>query len=111
MRVIKRDGTVQDWDFSKIEGAIYKAFLSVIQEDESSLEEIRKFLEYVRPVFEKLISNTEEINVEEIHNVIQKELIKKNKYELSRGIDRGTGNDRSSITVYHHQKINWRGLY
>lgn len=82
MRVIKRDGTIQQWDFAKIESAINKAFLSVIQEDESSLDEIQKFIDYIKPIFEKFINNKDEVNVEDIHDILQKELIRKNKYKV-----------------------------
>ena len=76
MKVIKRDGTPQEYSFIKVADAITKAFNSVDQEVPE------KFLEQVKEAVEKVIikNNGEGTPIEEIQDVIQKELIKRNKY-------------------------------
>lgn len=78
MKVIKRDGTPQEYSFMKIADAVQKAFTSVGQEVPE------KFLEQVKDAVEKVIikNNGEGTPIEEIQDVIQKELIKRNKYEV-----------------------------
>lgn len=83
-KVIKRDNSVQDYKFSKIENAVIKAFNSV---NNFSDEEITKFISYLNEVFSKtlnknLANNKDSITVEEIQDIIQNELIKKNKYDV-----------------------------
>ena len=78
MNVIKRDGTVQNYDFLKILSAVTKAFNSVNQ----NVPE--KFMEQVKESVERLIikNNGAGTPIEDIQDVIQKELIKRNKYEV-----------------------------
>jgi ribonucleoside-triphosphate reductase len=78
MNIIKRDGTIQEYNFIKIVDAVSKAFKSVEQEVPD------KFLEQVKESVEKVIikNNGLGTGVEEINDVIQKELIKRNKFEV-----------------------------
>ena len=76
-QVIKRDDSIQEYSFSKIENAVMKAFKSV---GKFSNEEVDKFMQHLKGVFEKTIKD--QITVEEIQDIIQKELIKKNKYDV-----------------------------
>lgn len=76
-QVIKRDDSIQEYSFSKIENAVMKAFKSV---GKFSNEEVDKFMQHLKDVFEKTIKD--QITVEEIQDIIQKELIKKNKYDV-----------------------------
>ena len=78
MKVIKRDGTPQEYSFIKIADALSKAFESVGQDVPE------KFLEQVKESVEKLIikNNGQGTPIEEIQDVIQKELIKRNKFEV-----------------------------
>lgn len=78
MKVIKRDGTPQEYSFIKIMDAVTKAFESVNQEVPE------KFLEQVKDAIEKVLikNNGAGTPIEEIQDVIQKELIKRNKYEV-----------------------------
>lgn len=78
MKVIKRDGTPQEYDFMKIANAVTKAFKSVDQEVPD------KFLEQVKESVEKLVisNNGNGTPIEDIQDTIQKELIKRNKYEV-----------------------------
>jgi ribonucleoside-triphosphate reductase len=100
MKIIKRDGTPQEYNFIKIVDAVTKAFNSILivdktlDEDDYVLElkrlkekqqpEISKFLEQVKESVEKAIvkNNGNGTSVEEINDIIQKELIKRNKYEV-----------------------------
>lgn len=78
MNIIKRDGTIQEYNFIKIVDAVSKAFKSVEQEVPD------KFLDQVKESVEKLIikNNGNGTSVEEINDTIQKELIKRNKFEV-----------------------------
>ena len=78
MKVIKRDGTPQEYDFMKIANACTKAFESV----EQAVPD--KFLEQVKESVEKLViaNNGAGTQIEDIQDCIQKELIKRNKYEV-----------------------------
>ena len=78
MKIIKRDGTPQEYDFLKIVDAVTKAFLSVGQDVPD------KFLEQLKESVEKLIikNNGAGTAIEDIQDVIQKELIKRNKFEV-----------------------------
>ena len=100
MKIIKRDGTSQEYDFIKIVDAVTKAFNSILNvdknldEDEYLLElnklrlkqqpEISKFLEQLKESVEKQIikNNGAGTSVEDIQDIIQKELIKRNKYDV-----------------------------
>lgn len=76
MKVIKRDGSKQEFDFGKVKYVLGKAFSSVNQEVPE------KFIEQLNETFDKLINKSAEIDVEEIQDVIQNELIKRNKYDV-----------------------------
>ena len=78
MTIIKRDGTPQEYNFIKIVDAVTKAFKSVDQDVPD------KFLEQVKESVEKVIvkNNGNGTHVDEIHDTIQKELIKRNKFEV-----------------------------
>lgn len=78
MNVIKRDGTPQEYSFLKIADAVHKAFASVDQDVPD------KFLDQVKESVEKLIikNNGNGTPIEDIQDCIQKELIKRNKYEV-----------------------------
>jgi len=78
MNVIKRDGTVQEYSFIKVTDAVTKAFNSVEQNVPD------KFLEQLKESVERVIikNNGRGTPIEEIQDVIQKELIKRNKYEV-----------------------------
>lgn len=78
MKVIKRDGSIQEYNFLKIIDAVTRAFKSVNQVVPE------KFLEQLKESVEKAIikNNGDGTSIEEIQNIIQKELIKRNKYEV-----------------------------
>ena len=101
MKVIKRDGTPQEYSFIKIADAIRKAFNSILIVSDTNIDqeeylirlnelklkqqpEISKFLEQVKESVEKVIikNNGNGTPIEEIQDTIQKELMKRNKYEV-----------------------------
>lgn len=75
-RVIKRDGKFQDFNFAKIEDVVSKAFKSC------DLEVPDKFITQLKEEVDKFISDKENIDIEDIQDIIQKFLIKKNKYDV-----------------------------
>lgn len=77
MQVIKRDESIQEYDFDKIQCVVNEAFKSVNQEVPD------KFLEQLKDTLNKIIEKKDTINVEDIQDIIQKELIKRNKYEVA----------------------------
>lgn len=76
MKVIKRDGTIQEFDFSKILNAVQKAFFSVEEEpDEKFIQELKDKLSCKK-------DDDCEFQVEEIQDIIQNLMIKRNKYKV-----------------------------
>lgn len=76
MIVIKRDGRKQQFDFNKVKEVIDNTFGAIKQEVPE------KFVDQLRDTFDKELKNRSEINVEDIQDIIQKELIKRNKYDV-----------------------------
>lgn len=76
MKIIKRDGRTQDYSWEKVENVVCKAFGGVGQEVPD------KFLEQLKQSVEGVLKNRETFAVEEMQDLIQKELIKRNKYEV-----------------------------
>ncbi|EGL39154.1 ribonucleoside-diphosphate reductase, alpha subunit [Parvimonas sp. oral taxon 110 str. F0139] len=79
MRIIKRDLSEVSFDISKIENAIYKAFISVGDEDKKVLSK-----QLAQEVFESILQDKDEnssISVEEIQDYVEKTLTKNNHYE------------------------------
>lgn len=74
--VIKRDGSKQLFEWNKVITAVNKAFNSVKQPVPD------KFLNQLKIVIENKIDKNDDINVEDIQDVIQNELIKKNYYDV-----------------------------
>ena len=77
MKVVKRDESIQDFNFEKINDVLAKAFSSVNQEIPE------KFIEQLKETFDKYFTKKDTISVEEIQDIIQKEFIKRNKYEVA----------------------------
>ena len=76
MKVIKRDGTVQLWDFNKILNAVTKAF------DATGDYLSEKFIDSLTKEFQPYVLKNKDLAVEDIHNIIQNLLIKKNKFTV-----------------------------
>lgn len=82
MNVIKRDGTIQKWDFNKIVSAVTKAFHAVNQCPSE------KFLEQLKMEFNPYIKRDNDLTVEEIHDIVRNLFIKKNQFEVVDGFIR-----------------------
>lgn len=76
IKVIKRDGSIQLWDFGKIINAVNKAFTAV---NKSVTEE---FITKLRNEFTPFLEAGNDLTVEDIHNIVQKFFIKENEYEV-----------------------------
>lgn len=79
MRIIKRDLSEVSFDISKIENAIYKAFISVGNEDKKVLSK-----QLAQEVFESILQDKDKnssISVEEVQDYVEKTLTKNNHYE------------------------------
>ena len=82
MNVIKRDGTIQEWDFNKIVAAVTKAFRAVGQDIND------KFIEYLELEFNPYVKRSNDLTVEQIHDIVRNLFIKKNKFEVVDGFIR-----------------------
>ena len=76
-KVIKRDERIQEYDWTKVEAAVTAAFKSVNQEmDDTFRNQLKKSVEAA-------FKNADSVSVEDIQDIIQKELIKRNKYDAA----------------------------
>ena len=78
MKIIKRDGTIVDYNPEKIKIAISKANMEVEDKDQASEEEISKIIKYI----ERL--KKPRILVEDIQDIIEQKLMAAGKYELAK---------------------------
>lgn len=82
MKVEKRDGTIQDFKFEKIEKVITKVFNNKLVNEEVP----EKFIEQIKQYFDNFIEKHDEnyvIPIEEIQDTIRDFLIKKNKIKAA----------------------------
>ena len=78
MKIIKRDGTIVDYNPEKIKIAINKANMEVDENNQASVEEINKIIKYI----ERL--KKPRILVEDIQDIIEQKLMAGGKYELAK---------------------------
>lgn len=76
MIVIKRDGRKQEFDFQKVVDVIHNTYNAIDQEIPD------KFIEQLKGTFDKELKKRDEIDVEDIQDIIQNELIKRNQYKV-----------------------------
>lgn len=79
MKIIKRDLSFADFDVSKIENAIYKAFVSVGDEDKKKLAK-----DISNEVYNDILTergNDVEVSVEDVQDYVEKALTRNNHYE------------------------------
>ena len=76
MQVIKRDGSTQDFTFEKVRKVVQKAYRSVNQEVPD------KFISQLEELSDKTVAKKPSMSVEEIQDMIQNELIKRNQYDI-----------------------------
>ena len=78
MKVIKRDGTVVDYDRSKIVTAIEKANAEVPEQDRLSREEINAIIDGIEAM------KRQRILVEDIQDLVEQGLVERNKFHLAK---------------------------
>ena len=78
MKIIKRDGTIVDFDADKIRTAIQKANLEVNGRDKISKEKIEEIIKYIKDLGKKRIL------VEDIQDIIEQKLMEYQKYNLAK---------------------------
>ena len=76
MNVIKRDGSIQEFSFDKVRAVVQKAYVSNNQEVPD------KFMAQLEETFNKIVPKKDSMNVEEIQDIIQNELIRRNQYDI-----------------------------
>ena len=78
MQVIKRNGTIVDYDPSKIEIAIGKANEEVKPKERATKKEIKSILEYIENL------KKERLLVEDIQDIIEEQLMSFKHYDLAK---------------------------
>ena len=78
MKIIKRDGTIVDYDPEKIRVAIGKANNEVSKKEKATEEDINKIISYIEDL------KKSRILVEDIQDIIEKKLMEIGKYQLAK---------------------------
>ena len=78
MKIIKRDGTIVDYDPEKIRVAIGKANNEVRRKEKATKEEIEEIINYIEELDKKRIL------VEDVQDIIEQQLMSIGKYELAK---------------------------
>ena len=78
MKIIKRDGSIVDFDDNKIKVAIGKANEEVRGREKASKEEIKEIIEYIKDL------NKKRILVEDVQDIIEEKLMEFDKYQLAK---------------------------
>ena len=81
MKIIKRSGTEEDFDISKIETAVLKANQTVIESERLSKEQVKTICEHI----EETCSNMgRALNVEEIQDLVENEIMQQQVFSVAR---------------------------
>ena len=78
MQVIKRDGTIVEYNSEKINVAISKANKEVGKKEKATQEEIDSIIEYIEDLHKRRIL------VEDIQDIIEEKLMEIGRYELAK---------------------------
>lgn len=78
MKVKKRDGKIVKFDSNKINNAIIKANSSVKGRDKATINDRKKIIKHIKSL------NKEIITVEEIQDIVEKQLMELSKFELAK---------------------------
>lgn len=78
MKIIKRDGTIVDYNSDKIRIAIGKANNEVSRKEKASDEQINEIIGYIEDL------KKSRILVEDIQDIIEQKLMELNKYQLAK---------------------------
>ena len=78
MKVVKRDGTIVDYDADKIRIAIQKANNEVPKKEKCTKENIEEIIKYIEDL------GKSRMLVEDIQDIIEEQLMESGKYQLAR---------------------------
>ena len=78
MKIIKRDGTIVEYNPEKIRNAIKKANNDVSRKEKATNEEIDEIIKYIEEL------NKKRILVEDIQDIIEQKLMEIGRYELAK---------------------------
>ena len=78
MKIIKRDGTIVEYNPEKIKNAIKKANNDVGRKEKATKEEIEEIIKYIEEL------NKRRILVEDIQDIIEQKLMEIGRYELAK---------------------------
>ncbi len=78
MKIIKRDGTIVEYNAEKIKKAISKANEEVSRKEKATKEEIEEIIKYIEEL------NKKRILVEDIQDIIEEKLMEFGKYQLAK---------------------------
>ena len=78
MKIIKRDGTIVDYNPEKIRVAIQKANNEVVKKEKVSKDQIEEIIKYIEEL------NKQRILVEDIQDIIEEKLMAFGKYQLAK---------------------------
>lgn len=81
MKIIKRSGTEEDFDISKIETAVLKANQSVIETERLSKEQVQKICERIEEICDNM---GRALNVEEIQDLVENEIMQQQVFSVAR---------------------------
>ena len=80
MKIIKRSGTEEDYNLSKIEAAILKANQTVLESEKMSEEQIQKICEEVR---DQCVGMGRALNVEEIQDLVENGIMRRQAFSVA----------------------------
>ena len=80
MKIIKRSGTEEDYNLSKIEAAILKANQTVLESEKMSEEQIQKICEEVR---DQCVGMGRALNVEEIQDLVENGIMRRQAFAVA----------------------------
>ena len=78
MKIVKRDGSIVDYDREKIKVAISKANNEVEKKERATDAEIKEIIKYIESL------NKKRLLVEDIQDIIEKKLMSFGKYDLAK---------------------------
>ncbi len=81
MKIIKRSGTEEDFDISKIETAVLKANQSVIESERLSTEQVQTICEHIEEIGGNM---GRALNVEEIQDLVENEIMQQQVFSVAR---------------------------
>ena len=110
MQVFKRDGSVVDYDRSKIKIALQKANAAVEQQERVSDEDIEGIIEYIES------KNKPRMLVEDIQDIVEQKLMELDKYVLAKAyiiyrysralVRKANTTDDSILSLIHNSNVD-----